>query len=52
MTATPMAEVGDILLAGAYRKEEGDVPMGFAGIFGQIAGSISSVTATNRWNWR
>ena len=39
MTATPTAEVGDILLAGAYRKEEDGVPAGFAGIFGQIAGS-------------
>ena len=39
MTAVSGAEVGDILLAGAYRKEEDDVPAGFAGIFGQIAGS-------------
>ena len=39
MTATPMTEVGDILLAGAYRKEEDGVPAGFAGIFGQIAGT-------------
>lgn len=39
MTATPTAEVGDILLAGAYRKEEDGLPAGFAGIFGQIAGS-------------
>ncbi len=39
MTATPTAEVGDILLAGCYRKEEAEVEAGFAGIFGQIASS-------------
>ncbi len=39
MTATPGAEIGDILLHGAYRKEEDGFPAGFAGIFGQIAGS-------------
>ncbi len=39
MTATPMAEVGDILLCGSYRKEEDGLPAGFAGIFGQIANS-------------
>jgi acetyl-CoA C-acetyltransferase len=39
MTATPAAEVGDILLAGSYRKEEDRVESGFAGIFGQIASS-------------
>ncbi|WP_421850376.1 acetyl-CoA acetyltransferase [Oricola sp.] len=39
MTATPTAEVGDILLCGSYRKEEDRLPAGFAGIFGQIAGS-------------
>jgi len=37
MTATPTAEVGDILLAASYRKEEGDIPAGFAGVFGRIA---------------
>jgi acetyl-CoA C-acetyltransferase len=37
MTATPGAKVGDILLNAAYRKEEGDIPAGFAGVFGQIA---------------
>src|SRR5271166_2756559 len=37
MTATPIAEVGDILLAASYRKEEGDIPAGFAGVFGRIA---------------
>ncbi|MCA3632288.1 MAG: acetyl-CoA acetyltransferase [Methylobacterium sp.] len=39
MTATPAAEVGDILLSGSYRKEEDRVEAGFAGIFGQIASS-------------
>ncbi|WP_099828130.1 acetyl-CoA acetyltransferase [Oceaniglobus indicus] len=39
MTATPGVEVGDILLCGAYRKEEDGLPAGFAGIFGQIADS-------------
>ena len=39
MIATPTAEVGDIHLAAAYRKEEDGVPAGFAGIFGQIANS-------------
>ena len=36
MTATPNAQLGDILLTACYRKqEEGDA--GFAGIFGRIA---------------
>lgn len=39
MTATPTAEVGDILLTASYRKEEDGLPAGFAGIFGQIADS-------------
>ena len=39
MTATPIEEVGDILLCGAYRKEEDGLPAGFAGIFGQITDS-------------
>lgn len=38
MTATPTAEVGDILLGASYRKEEADIDGGFAGLFGQIAG--------------
>ena len=37
MTIAPGAEVGDILLNAAYRKEEGETPGGFAGIFGRIA---------------
>jgi acetyl-CoA C-acetyltransferase len=39
MTATPGAEVGDILLSASYRKGEGDIPAGFAGVFGRIADS-------------
>ncbi len=37
MTATPNAEVGDILLGASYRAEEGETPGGFAGVFGRIA---------------
>jgi acetyl-CoA C-acetyltransferase len=37
MTATSIAEVGDILLCGSYRREEDQVEAGFAGIFGRIA---------------
>jgi acetyl-CoA C-acetyltransferase len=39
MTATPGVEVGDILLGASYRREESGVRGGFAGLFGQIAGS-------------
>ena len=37
MTATPGAAVGDNLLGASYRREEGDIPAGFAGVFGRIA---------------
>jgi acetyl-CoA C-acetyltransferase len=37
MTATPGDQVGDILLNASYRKEEGEIPAGFAGVFGRIA---------------
>jgi acetyl-CoA C-acetyltransferase len=37
MTATPTAAVGDILLSASYRREEGEIPAGFAGVFGRIA---------------
>jgi acetyl-CoA C-acetyltransferase len=37
MTATPGAELGDILLTACYRKEEAGGDAGFAGIFGRIA---------------
>jgi acetyl-CoA C-acetyltransferase len=36
MTATPTPEVGEILLSACYRKEEGSINAGFAGIFGKI----------------
>jgi acetyl-CoA C-acetyltransferase len=38
MTTTPAAEIGANLLKASYVREEADVPGGFAGIFGQIAG--------------
>jgi acetyl-CoA C-acetyltransferase len=37
MTVTPGDLIGDILLNASYRKEEGETPGGFAGIFGRIA---------------
>ena len=37
MTATPGAQIGDILLNASYRVQEGDTPGGFAGVFGRIA---------------
>ena len=37
MTATPGPQVGDTLLCASYRREEGDIPAGFAGVFGRIA---------------
>ena len=37
MTATPGPQVGDILLGASYRKEESEIPAGFAGVFGRIA---------------
>ncbi len=40
MTATPGAQVGDNLLGASYRKEEGDIPGGFAGVFGRIAETL------------
>jgi acetyl-CoA C-acetyltransferase len=39
MTATQGAQVGDILLNASYRREEGEMPGGFAGVFGRIADS-------------
>lgn len=39
MTHTTSAVAGDILLSASYRKEEGDIPAGFAGAFGKIAQS-------------
>ncbi|WP_372624502.1 acetyl-CoA acetyltransferase [Falsiroseomonas sp.] len=39
MTATPGPEIGEILLSASYRKTEGEIPAGFAGVFGRIADS-------------
>ncbi len=39
MTAVPGAQVGDILLGCAYRREEDGIPAGFAGVFARIAES-------------
>ncbi len=37
MTATPGPEIGANLLKASYLPEDGDTPMGFAGVFGKIA---------------
>lgn len=37
MTDTATDKVGDILLGASYRREEGDIQGGFAGVFGQLA---------------
>jgi acetyl-CoA C-acetyltransferase len=37
MTATPGPKVGECLLSASYVREEGDIPAGFAGVFGRIA---------------
>ncbi len=37
MTTTPAPEIGKNLLKASYLKEEGDIPAGFAGVFGKIA---------------
>jgi acetyl-CoA C-acetyltransferase len=37
MTGVASAAVGDILLGASYRREEGETPGGFAGVFGRIA---------------
>jgi acetyl-CoA C-acetyltransferase len=36
MTGKSTAEVGDALLGASYRKEEADIPAGFAGVFARI----------------
>ncbi len=36
MTTTPGAEIGKNLLKASYLAEDGDIPAGFAGVFGQI----------------
>ncbi|GGB53238.1 acetyl-CoA acetyltransferase [Roseibium aquae] len=37
MTTTPGPEIGKNLLKASYLKEDGDMPAGFAGVFGKIA---------------
>ncbi|MBV9395498.1 MAG: acetyl-CoA acetyltransferase [Methylobacteriaceae bacterium] len=37
MTAKSVAETSDVLLSASYRKEEGEITGGFAGVFGRIA---------------
>ncbi|SDP07380.1 acetyl-CoA acetyltransferase [Phyllobacterium sp. OV277] len=37
MTSTPGPDIGKNLLKASYLPEEGDIPAGFAGVFGQIA---------------
>ncbi len=37
MTTTPPAEIGTNLLKASYLPEDGDIPAGFAGVFGKIA---------------
>ena len=39
MTHKTAAEAGDVLLGASYRKEEGEIDGGFAGVFGRIAGT-------------
>ncbi|ORE95717.1 acetyl-CoA acetyltransferase [Stappia sp. 22II-S9-Z10] len=39
MTTTPGPQIAENLLRAAYLKEEGDIPAGFAGVFGKIAGN-------------
>ena len=39
MTTTPGAEIGKNLLKASYLPEDGDMPGGFAGVFGKIAAS-------------
>lgn len=37
MTGVSTAQAGDNLLGASYRREEGHIPAGFAGVFGRIA---------------
>jgi acetyl-CoA C-acetyltransferase len=37
MTSVPNAVAGDVLLGACYRLEEGHIPAGFVGVFGEIA---------------
>ena len=48
MTTTPGPQISKNLIRASYLPEEGDIPAGFAGVFGKIAGPISSAMATSR----
>lgn len=61
MTSTPGPEIGKNLLKASYLPEEGDIPAGFAGVFGQIAAAyfqkygdqsdaLASIAAKNHKN--
>jgi acetyl-CoA C-acetyltransferase len=39
MNTLPNAQIGEVLLKCSYVKEEADIPAGFAGVFGEIAGA-------------
>ena len=39
MTTTPGPQIAENLLRASYLPEDGDIPAGFAGVFGKIAGS-------------
>ncbi len=61
MTTTPGPQIGENLLKASYLAEEGDIPAGFAGVFGKIAGAyfqkygdqsdaLASIAAKNHKN--
>jgi acetyl-CoA C-acetyltransferase len=39
MTKTPAQQIGENLLRASYLPEDGEIPAGFAGVFGKIAGA-------------
>jgi acetyl-CoA C-acetyltransferase len=39
MTKTPALQIGENLLRASYLPEDGEIPAGFAGVFGKIAGA-------------
>jgi acetyl-CoA C-acetyltransferase len=62
MSAVSTAQAGDNLLGASYRREEGDIPAGFAGVFGRIAeryfqrfgdasDALARIAAKNHRNW-
>ena len=61
MSATPGDQVGEILLSASYVPEEGEIPGGFAGVFGRItesyfqrhgdrSGELAMIAAKNHEN--